>query len=250
MTRRAWLNLRHGVPERWAAWTRGLERLGYAVVHGCTMRPGDADILVTWNRLQEGRIAADAFESRGRPVIVTENATWGNDFNGDRWYHVARGRHNTAGNYPVGDASRWDGLGVELPYFPSHGEGGDTLILPSRGIGPPGIAMPLTWTNSARKRFAPCRVREHPGQSKPATTLEEDLARAARVVTWGSGAAVKALLRGVPVQSEMPNWIGEQDNSESGRLAMFRRLAWAQWRLNEIANGEPVARLVDRSLRA
>lgn len=58
------------------------------------------------------------------------------------------------------------------------------------------------------------------------------------MVTWGSGAAVKALMWGIKVESHYPEWIGQQDNTDEGRLAMFRRLAWAQWELSEIASGE------------
>jgi hypothetical protein len=43
---------------------------------------------------------------------------------------------------------------------------------------------------------------------------------------------------GVRVQSDMPNWAAEQDNTHDGRLEMLRRLAWAQWRLDEIRSGE------------
>lgn len=68
--------------------------------------------------------------------------------------------------------------------------------------------------------------------------LEDDLAKASKVVTWGSGAAIKALMVGIRVESHMPNWIGEQDNTDEGRLAMFRRLAWANWRLSEIESGQ------------
>jgi hypothetical protein len=39
------------------------------------------------------------------------------------------------------------------------------------------------------------------------------------------------------VISEMPNWIGYQDNTEQGRLDMFRHLACAQWELHEIESG-------------
>ena len=67
----------------------------------------------------------------------------------------------------------------------------------------------------------------------------DDLARCGRVVTWGSGAAIKALLWGIPVVSEMPDWIGEQNNTDEGRLAMLRRLAWAQWTMDEISEGVP-----------
>jgi hypothetical protein len=78
-----------------------------------------------------------------------------------------------------------------------------------------------------------------------AKPLEDDLARCGKVITWGSGAAVKALLWGIPVVSEMPHWIADQQNTDESRLAMFRRLAWAQWRLSEIESGEAFACLLN-----
>lgn len=236
----AWLNLRHAVPERWRAFAAGLQRLGYTVQPGVTQRPGPRDVLVSWNRVQDGRLAADAFESRGRPVLVTENASWGNDFAGRRWYTLARGLHNTAARFPVGGPERWAGLGVELEPWR---RGGETVILPQRGIGPPAVAMPRHWPGQAFKRHGG-RIRPHPGQGG-GVDLQEDLAQAGQVVTWGSGAAIKALLWGIPVRSDMPGWIGEQDNTDAGRLQMFERLAWAQWTLDEIASGEPFARLLN-----
>jgi hypothetical protein len=179
---------------------------------------------------------ADACERRGGLVLVAENASWGNDFAGRRWYTLARGRHNTAGRFPVGGAERWDSLGVELaPWREGKGE---TVILPQRGIGPKGVAMPDGWQQQFKGR-----VRTHPG-TNPCVPLEDDLAKAVRVITWGSGAAIKALLRGIRVESHMPSWIGEQDNTDAGRLDMFRRLAWAQWEVSEITNGTPFERLL------
>jgi hypothetical protein len=55
---------------------------------------------------------------------------------------------------------------------------------------------------------------------------------------------VQALMLGIPVESHMPGWIAEQNNTDAGRLAMFRRLAWAQWRLEELRTGEPFARML------
>lgn len=225
------------MPERRAAFAAGLERLGFTVVDGVTNRPGDRDILVTWNLIRDGRIAADRFAAIGRPVIVAENASWGNGFRGGHWYTLARGRHNTAGAFSIGDAHRWDSLGVELEPWRADGE---TVLLPQRGIGPAGVAMPADWI---RRNAARGRIRPHPGQGA-AIPLEQDLAHAAQVITWGSGAAIKALIWGIRVESHMPNWIGEQDNTDAGRLAMFRRLAWAQWQLSEISHGEPFARLL------
>lgn len=235
---RAWLNLRHSVPERLKAFTQGLERCGYTVVEGLTTKPGKGDILVTWNRIRDGHPAACRFEESGHPVLVAENAAWGNGFVGNHWYTIARTAHNQAGRFPIGEADRWDALGVRLDRWRKQGE---TVILPQRGIGNVG-QMPLQWPAKALAKYGG-RIRKHPGQG-PAIPLEQDLRICGRVITWGSGAAIKALMFGIQVVSEMPNWIGAQDNTDGGRLAMFRRLAWAQWTLEEIADGLPFRRLL------
>jgi len=232
---RAWLNLRHADSERALAFSRGLGRLGFSVVHGLTCSPAAGDVLVTWNRIGQGDTAARAFEGLGAPVFVAENAAWGNDFCGQSWLTLARSLHNTAGMFTVGGSERWDALGVGLDPWRTEGE---TVVLPQRGIGPAPVAMPRGWPYGIKGR-----MRAHPGQ-RQAKDLKEDLARAGKVVTWGSGAAIKALMWGVPVESHMPNWIGEQDNTDAGRLDMFRRLAWAQWSTDEIASGEPFERLL------
>ena len=231
--RRAWLNLRYTLPERIRFFKTGLERHGYRIEMGLPVNAGNRDIFVTWNRIGRADAAAQAFQNSGRTVLVAENAAWGNEFCGRQWYSLARNYHNTAGCFPVGDSTRWDSLGVELPAFRTTGE---TVILPQRGIGSPPVAMPLRWPDQALAKHGG-RIRRHPGR-RPGISLEEDLQRAGRVITWGSGAAIKALLMGIPVTSEMPHWIGERDNTESCRLEMFRHLAWAQWRWREIESGE------------
>lgn len=232
----AWLNLRHPVSERAEAFTAGLQRLGYQVQIGCTQQPGDRDVMVSWNRIRQAEPAAKAFEAAGRPVLITENASWGNDFAGGDWLTLGRGYHNMAGRFPIGGRERWDRLGVKLAPWR---ESGETVILPQRGIGPRLTAMPYGWADGKTGR-----LRAHPGRFQ-GIPLEADLAKAGKVLTWGSGAAIKALLWGIPVESEMSNWIGMQDNTDAGRLAMFRRLAWAQWSLEEIATGEPFSRLME-----
>ena len=209
------------------------------MTHGHTAEPGDNDIFVTWNRIAIGNSIAKAFQKAERPVLVVENATWGNSFAGADWYHIARDFHNTAGCFAVGGPERWDNLNVVLPPFRRHGE---TLILPQRGIGSKPVAMPKGWAQKALKKYGG-RIRPHPG-IRVRRPLEDDLATAGRVITWGSGAALKALLNGIPVVSEMPNWIAEQDNTYTGRLAMLRRLAWAQWSHDEIASGEAFTNLL------
>lgn len=226
---RAWLNLRHADSDRARAFTKGLQRVGYEVVHGITASPADTDLMCSWNRIGHADHAAKVFESRGLPVLIAENAAWGNDFAGQSWLTLARGFHNTAGCFQVGGSERWDAIGVDLNPWRAEGE---TVILPQRGIGPAQVAMPRGWPYGIKGR-----IRQHPGQ-RQAKDLQDDLANSGKVITWGSGAAVKALMWGISVESHMPGWIAAQDNTDAGRLKMFRRLAWAQWTLDEIESGE------------
>lgn len=225
---KAWLNLRHPVAERTNAFVEGLESLGYEVALGTTRNPGPQDAMISWNRIRDAVAAAAEFEAADRPVLITENSLWGNSFAGDTWLTMSRGFHNMAGTFPIGGPERWDSLEIELSPFRKSGE---TVVLPQRGIGPAEVRMPSDWP-----RLQKGRVRPHPGKLL-GKTLEEDLFTAGKVVTWGSGAAVKALMMGIPVESHMPGWVAEQDNTEEGRLEMFRRLAWCQFRISEIRSG-------------
>jgi hypothetical protein len=256
----AWLALREGVHYRREAFAAGLRAAGYAVEERLTDRPGPRDVLVCWNRYGEVDRCARIFEERGRPVLVAENGYLGNDFAGSRWYAIARSQHNGAGSWSEGGSERWDSLSVALASW--RVATGDVVLLPQRGIGPAGVAMPKSWLGETENRLRSAgiayRIRRHPGTSSTALPLEEDLATASSVVTWGSGAAIKALMMGIPVFSDMPNWIGASaalpvssllvrhtgKRSSLDRLAMFRRLAWAMWRLEEIKAGEPFRRLI------
>lgn len=237
MRRVAWLNLRFTPESRVQAFAEGFKRLGYDPRIGCPNQFESGDAFCTWNRIGHGDHVARMFSDRGQPVLVTENASWGNDFAGKRWYTLARDYHNEVGRFPVGSDSRWDSLSVRLQDWRWHK--GETVVLPSRGIGAARNRMPGGWVQRQSGR-----IRAHPGRGV-AKPLEEDLANAAKVVTWGSGAAIKALMWGIPVESHMPDWIATQDNTDAGRLAMFRQLAWANWTLEELASGEPIQRLIE-----
>lgn len=240
MSSRAYLHLRHGVPKRRAAFVAGLQRLGCTVCHELPTEVEAGAVFVTWNRIGAGETWARAFEKQGNKVIVAENASWGNDFLGRHWYHIAANVHNTAGKFPLGGPERWDCLGVALPPF--RVASGKPVILPQRGIGSPPTRMPANFPRQMMKRYD-ALLRPHPGR-RDGKPLEKDLVDCSRVITWGSGAAIKALMMGIPVESHMPKWIGRQKNTEESRLRMFQKLAWAQWELDEIASGEPFARLL------
>jgi hypothetical protein len=251
MTRTAWLNIREGAHYRRDAFVAGLQKCGFRIQQGAPSAPaGHLDILVTWNRYGQGHRAATEFERRKQPVIVAENGYLGSEFKGKRVYALALNHHNGAGRWPVGGPERWAAWGVELKPWRKDGE---TVILPQRGIGPPGVAMPLAWPREVVKLG---RTRKHPGAKETGIPLEQDLAKAGRVITWGSGAAIKALTMGIPVFHAMPNWIGAPAArplkdikhgpkcDDAARLGMFHRLAWAQADLEEIAKGEAFSRLL------
>lgn len=233
---RAWLNLRYTTGERAEAFVAGLKRHGYTVEFSLPTAVRDGDTFVTWNRIGAADKWARQFIAAGVQVIVAENASWGNEFAGCGWLTLARDIHNTASKFPVGGSERWDRLHVELDPWRTEGE---TVVLPQRGFGPREVAMPQGWELKQAGR-----IRRHPGKY-PAKSLRDDLAKAGKVVTWGSAAAVQALLWGIPVESHMPGWIAAQDNTDAGRLAMFRRLAFAQWTIDEIRQGEPFAWLFE-----
>jgi hypothetical protein len=228
------------VPARRAAFLKGIRRAGLECCDGLPKDPRPGDVFITWNRIGAGNTWAREFEKRGWPVLVVENATWGNDFAGDRWYHLALRHHNTAGRFPVGGPERWDGLGVSLPPMRQDGE---TVILLQRGIGSAPVRMPGKFLAMAHRDYPRARIRKHPG-TRPGVPLLDDLRKAGQVVTWGSGAALVALMAGIRVRSYYPKWIAAQDNTEAGRLDMLRRLAWSQWTLDEIASGKPIRRLL------
>ncbi len=187
------------------------------------------DVLLIWNRYGTLQSLADKVEARGGRVLVAENATWGNDFSGGQWYSIWPRFHNRADCIRYGGPERWDSLGIVLEPWREYGD--EIVGLQQRGIGPRGT--PTNWNPPGCTR-----IRKHPG-TRPCIPLERDLANAREVRTWGSGAAVKALMWGIRCRSYMPNWCGEQDNSEVGRLEMLRRLAWSQWSLAEIQRGDP-----------
>lgn len=244
------------------AFEAGLRAAGYEV-HGA-LRGGvirHDDVLVIWNRY--GRFArdADAFEQGGARVVVAENGIFGRAWCGEHFYSLAlRVPAAVGGEFVAGEAARWDSWGVKN--FELRNVGDEVIVLAQRGIGPPGKAQPPGWHLRAaeilrRSTHRKIRIREHPGERQAAVPLEADLARAHCVVTWASGAALKALLMGVPVFNGFSGWCGaaaaaafgddiEQPNRRNP-LPVLRRIAWSTWTVQEIATGLPFARLLSKS---
>lgn len=255
--RRAQLLLRREPPYRYESFASGVRHTGFTITPRIAdPRPGD--VLVIWNRYGTGHNEAMRFERAGGSVLVAENGPLGREWRGGTWYSIARNQHNGAGLWPVGGPERWDSWNVELA--PWRATGSDIVILATRNIGNQGIAEPRIWSQEVATRLQArtarrVRIRKHPGENAPAVTLEDDLRHAWACVTWGSGAALKALLMGVPVFYGFERWIGSSastplvgsdlENPRRGdRLAMFQRAAWCAWSLQEIESGEPFRHLL------
>lgn len=229
---------------------KGLQAVGFKLVNRLD-DPKPEDCVVVWNRYGMYHSTACRFEAVGAKVFVFENGYLGNDWLDRRWYSVSLSHHNGAGNYKPKGPERWDSLGVEIA---PRKEYGDLIVLPQRGIGCDGVKMPDDWLSRTerllKQKDIPYRVRKHPGKDEK-IPLEKDLRNALCAVTWGSGAAIKALLSGCYVVSDFKNWIAydaaddlREEKSIIEPLDMFRRLIWAMWTVEEIEKGDCFAHLL------
>lgn len=238
------------------AFASGLQRHGFEVSRHPERRPRPCDVVVLWNRYPVRENIARAYEAAGATVLVAENGYLGREWQGGIWYALARGHHNGAGTWPDGGVERWESFGVGLQ--PWRETGDEVVILAQRGFGEAQVREPRGFPEQARERLKreglKVRIRRHPGEAGPKGTLDDELARdlanARACVTWGSGAALKALIMGIPVFHGFPRWIGSHaaghftsplgEVIRGDRLAMFRRLAFAMWNVEEIADGEAI----------
>lgn len=233
------------------AFAAGLEAAGFCVAKRHSNNPRPDELLVIWNRYGFNHHLAQRYEAAGARVIVVENGYL--DFKGARkTFALSLGHHNGAGEPLMPLASR------EAPEFEAEIRPwrellprGDVLLLPQRGIGPPGVAMPAGWVSDVQRRIQErkVRMRLHPGGNPSKRTLERDLEGVGVCVIWGSGAGLKALMAGVPVVYEFKRWIGRDGGSYGlqaldkprlgDREAMIRRVASSQWTCDEVASGKP-----------
>ena len=256
---KALLTIKNQPHYRREGFERGLKALGFSITSHFDQR-NIHDLIIVWNRHGHSDLMARHYEKAGKPVIVVENGFVGTDNHGHHLFAMALDHHNGAGRWFVGDDDRWSKLNIPLKDW--RLKGSDLLILPQRGIGPRGVAMPLNWERDILKRLdgqpRHKRVRAHPGnahkspQARKLTPLEDDLAGVYMAGVWASSAGIKAIINGTPVYHDFDKWIGAsaacQDISQpflGDRMPMLHRLSWAQWSIDEIATGEPIRMLLD-----
>lgn len=253
--KRAFCLIREQPVYRRDVFVRGLQAAGYEVGPPHQIGSGvGGNVLVIWNRYGGLHETAKTFEREGGIVVVAENGYLGNDRNNRTRYALARGGHNGSGEWPVGDAGRWEALGIPLKPW-REPKGGYVLVCPNRSFGMPGFIMPVDWPQNVCKQLAkytkyPIKLRPHPGNDPPSRPLSADLADARAVVIWSSSAGLDALLQGIPVFRCAPWWVAGagdcgQDLSQidkpnlarADRYVAMVRTAWAQWHIDEIENG-------------
>jgi hypothetical protein len=243
--------IRTNVHYRHDAFMRGLVAAGYRVETKPLKVIQPDDVLVIWNRGAQFQYEAKRHEAAGSRIIVAENGyTDAVDQDGHQWFSLALDHHNGRGRWIVGDTPRFPLM--KQVVRPWREDGSFILVLPQRGIGAPGVAMPPNWPRLIEKRLKavtgrPIRIRPHPGLKSMAPSLAPALDGCHAVVTWASGAAIKAIMLGVPAFHELSGWIGapaarhginDLENPFLGdRGPMLERLAWSQWTIAEIGSG-------------
>lgn len=241
--------LRTALTYRRESFCEGFEKAGFKITQHIP-DPRKDDILCIWNRYGQYDAEAKRFERAGARVVIVENGYVRETKHGA--FALAQNHHSGAGTWNVGGPDRWQSLAIDLRPWHREDQGSEIVIFAQRAIGELGIAAPRLWAEHVQAKIGG-RIREHPGRllGKQPIPLEEDLRNAAAVVTWHSAAALHALILGIPVYCAFPKWIGMQaavpfeeygktppKRSDADRLAMFERLAWAQWGLDEIRSGE------------
>lgn len=260
----------------------GLKRLGYTIKDPyCNTGPffrggvdrvepsSRDDLIITWNRkLGHDEQVCELFEARGGTSIVLEN---GYLQRVDKsMYAISVHGHNGSGWYPQDDSvDRFTPLG--FPQRPWRTAGQHVLVCDQRGVGSKRMASPMGWGQRLKintelalaERGTPVRevrLRPHPGNFVAKIPLEKDLKDAWACVVWSSACGVRALVEGIPVFVDAPDWICRdvayrpkaltkafetpKFTYDQVRIAL-NRMAHGQWSVEEIRSGEPFARMRD-----
>lgn len=255
---RAVLTIRKEPHYRRDAFERGLRHVGFTL---CELaRPADSsDWLILWSRKRgTDEQRADAWEAAGGTVLVVENGYLAKV--DKTHYAISVHGHNGSGWFPVGDEDRFSKLGFELKPMRKWEKGFEIVVRDQRGIGSTLMASPPQWGRRACARLrntpVPVRLVPHPGDKNKAAIDEASLRKAAALLTWSSAVGVRALTEGIPVFYDAPHWICASGanrwngvdlvgsfNPEAVKAALHC-MSHGQWHFDEIATGEPFARII------
>lgn len=234
----------------------GLKRHGVAVDIRDTFAKPDVSIVICWGWRHGSR-----FRAGGADVLIMERG-----YVGDRFAWTSLGWNGLNGRadfrLPAAvDPSRWERnfAGLLKPWQC----GGDCIVIMGQVSGDQSIEgvnidrwVVDTYETLKRQTDRPVVFRPHPvaverGHKSPPVpqikgTLDEVLRRAAAVVTFNSNSGVDAVLAGVPtIAMDEGSMAWPVTTHEMTAQPVHRvrdewaaRLAWCQWRLEELKSGE------------
>jgi hypothetical protein len=267
--------------ELFDAFSKSIKRKGWQVVDN----DDRADVAVIWSVLWHGRMQAnkliwEKYQKHNRPVIVLEVGALDR---GKLWKVAINGINGTGYFGPNNNnSSRRKKLNINLKPWKQ----GSNIVLcgqhPSsqQWQNMPPMHMWMSETINLIRKYSDRKiiVRPHPranyvpiGQIKnveikppchmigtyDSFDFEETLDNAWAVVNWNSNPATVSALHGVPVfvgPDSLSASIGNLDLKYIESPAMPERDQWAndlaytEWTVDEIANGEPLERISDRLL--
>lgn len=234
----------------------GLARHGIDATLARPMQYEPTDLAVVWGHRQH-QIMAGQREVGARYLVMERG------YFGDRFKFYSLGYDGLNGRADFCNASmpgdRWHKHGADLPVWKT---GGQFVLVMGQVLGDAALAHVnyRAWQEKAvvdaAKYGLPVYFRRHPHPRARAdgthlrvpiskATLEEDLARAAVVITLNSNSGVDAALAGVPVVTgDIGAMARDVSAHKVGDLARPCRrqwthnLAYAQWLLDEIRSGE------------
>ncbi len=239
---------------------QGLTRHGYDCVVAGYNEPCEADLVAMWSGRQSAVIAAA--QARKTPLLVME---LGNLPPRPDWTCCGFNGMLRNGVYPEpldgGARCRRHFLPTVQPWRDPRD--GYALVI-DQITGPRSLPGPFDhrWTEGAirtlRQQGRSIRYRRHPsaesvgddwfpeGLDVSARTLADDFAGAAFCVTYNSSVACEAIVAGVPSiawdKASMAWDVTTHDLDAAAappdRTEWLNRLAWTQWRADEIASGD------------
>lgn len=251
---------------------QGIANLG----HQCQPHDFGADVAVIWSVVWAGRMQPNFevwryFQQSGRPVIVAEVGTL---HRGKTWKLGLNGTGLAAAYQHHLDAERPEKLNLRLQ--PWRSDGRDIIIAMQRQDSEQWCSAPADWLEQTLIRLKQLTKREvvirpHPRYGRQFQSncrlqqprkinntyddydLEHSIANAWAVVNWNSGIGVTAAMQGIPVfvghdslASAVANLDLQQIESPNrpDRRAWLEMISHTEWTLDEIASGEPLARLL------
>lgn len=244
------------------AFEKGLQRVGFKLFDRPFEPSDSSDWLVIWNRKRGfDEEQADRWEAKGGTVIVAENGYLAQTEK--THYAISVHGHNGSGWFPVGDEDRFTPLGFELKNLRSIVHPGIQIVVRAqRGIGSALMASPQRWAESTAALLRPkfkVTIAPHPGDKNKAAIDTAAIKKMGLAVIWSSALGVRALADGIPVWFDAPHWICEDaatrfrnrdslpgyvDHWYTNRHKAMHRMSHGQWHFDEIATGEPFARII------